>query len=178
MASVAEFIGMAAIIGAVAAGVVVRDAIARSFGARSEEYKIDDSIIPISAVFVPVFFVWMGLKVDLLSFTSRKVLLFAGALSVVAVASKHLCSLGLPDKGLNRGAIGGGMIPRGEVGLIFASIGSAETVAGQPGVDECPVQQGIETRQLQSFGRSPMTAQARKPSMSRSAPSSPSTASL
>lgn len=135
MAAVAEYIGLAAIVGAFAAGVVVRDSIARSFGARQEQYRIDDSITPVSALFVPVFFVCMGMQVDLASFASLDVLLFASALSVAAVASKQVCALGVRGKGLNRWAIGIGMIPRGEVGLIFAGFGSAATVAGSPVFD-------------------------------------------
>ncbi len=80
---------------------------------------------------MPVFFVYVGLRVDLSSFASPDVLLFAGALSVVAVASKQICSLGVLEKGLNRWAVGIGMIPRGEVGLIFAGIGAAATVNGE-----------------------------------------------
>ena len=81
---------------------------------------------------MPVFFVYMGLRVDLASFASLDVLVFAGLLSVVAIASKQVCGLGVFKKGLNRWAIGIGMIPRGEVGLIFASIGHAVLVAGVP----------------------------------------------
>ena len=132
MAALAELVGLADIVGAFAAGLVVDDAIARFFGAKKNRYRIDDSIAPVSTIFVPVFFVYMGLRVDLLSFASLDVLIFAGLLSVVAVVSKQVCALGVLQKGLNRWAVGVGMVPRGEVGLIFAGVGATVMVAGTP----------------------------------------------
>ena len=132
MAALAELVGLADIVGAFAAGLVVDDAIARFFGKKKERYRIDDSIAPVSTIFVPVFFVYMGLRVDLRAFASLDVLLFAGALSVAAVAGKQVCSLAVFEKGLNRWAVGIGMVPRGEVGLIFAGVGATAMVAGAP----------------------------------------------
>ncbi len=132
MAALAELVGLAGIVGAFAAGLVIDDAIKRHFGDKMEDYKIDGLIEPVSAIFVPVFFVYMGLQVDLLSFAHSDVLIFAGVLSVVAVVSKQICSLGVFEMGLNRWAVGIGMIPRGEVGLIFAGVGATAMVAGAP----------------------------------------------
>ena len=130
LSALAELVGLASIVGAFAAGLVIEDSISRHFGPRTNRYRIDRFIEPIAAVFVPVFFVLMGLRVDLASFAFTEVLVFAGVLSLVAVASKQVCSLGVTKKGLNRWAVGVGMIPRGEVGLIFAGVGSTATVAG------------------------------------------------
>ena len=69
---------------------------------------------------------------DMASFASLDVLVFAGLLSVAAIVSKQACVLGVFKRGLNRWAVGVGMIPRGEVGLIFASIGHTVLVAGAP----------------------------------------------
>ena len=134
MAALAEQLGLADIVGAFVAGLVVNDDIGRFFGARKEEYRsrLDASIAPIAPIFVPVFFVYMGLRVDLLSFASFDVLAFAALLSVTAIVSKQACVLGVFGKGLNRWAVGIGMVPRGEVGLIFASIGHTVSVAGTP----------------------------------------------
>ena len=55
-----------------------------------------------------------------------------GLLSVTAVFSKLVCSLCVLDKSLNRLAVGVSMIPRGEVGLIFAGVGSSAMVSGEP----------------------------------------------
>jgi Kef-type K+ transport system membrane component KefB len=54
------------------------------------------------------------------------------ALTVAAVVGKQACSLGIVEKGVNRWAVGFGMIPRGEVGLIFASIGAGLQFGGAP----------------------------------------------
>ena len=72
------------------------------------------------------------MRVDLQSFADWRVLQFAGALSLAAVVGKQVCSLGVLEKGINRLAVGVGMIPRGEVGLIFAGIGAGLMVAGEP----------------------------------------------
>ena len=130
LSAVAELVGLAKIVGAFAAGLVIQDSISRHFGAQTNRYRIDRFVEPIAAVFVPVFFVLMGLRVDLASFAFIEVLVFAGVLSLVAVISKQVCSLGVRQKGLNRWAVGVGMVPRGEVGLIFAGVGSTVTVAG------------------------------------------------
>ena len=132
MAAVAELVGLAGIVGAFAAGLVIDDAISRHFGEQTERFRINSSVAPTSAVFVPVFFVYMGMRVDLVSFRFADVLLFAGVLSVVAIISKLACSAGVREPGLNRWAVGVGMIPRGEVGLIFAGVGSSVVVAGFP----------------------------------------------
>ena len=132
MAALADYIGLADIVGAFAAGLVLSEEITRFFGEQRERYRIDAAIAPIGTIFVPVFFVYMGLRVDMASFASLDVLVFAGLLSVAAIVSKQACVLGVFKRGLNRWAVGVGMIPRGEVGLIFASIGHTVLVAGAP----------------------------------------------
>jgi Kef-type K+ transport system membrane component KefB len=72
---------------------------------------------------VPIFFVMMGIQVRLETFADLPVLGVAMGLTVAAVAGKQICGLGVLERGLDRLSIGVGMIPRGEVGLIFASIG-------------------------------------------------------
>jgi Kef-type K+ transport system membrane component KefB len=79
----------------------------------------------------PVFFVQMGAKVDLTAFASTDALWLALLLTVAAIAGKQLCSLGVLDRTINRWAVGIGMIPRGEVGLIFASVGASLVLEGK-----------------------------------------------
>jgi Kef-type K+ transport system membrane component KefB len=74
----------------------------------------------------------MGFRVDLRSFASWAVLAFAGLITAVAVIGKQLCALGVLERGVDRIAVGVGMIPRGEVGLIFAGLGSTLVLRGQP----------------------------------------------
>ena len=77
----------------------------------------------------------MGLRTDLAVFANPRVLVLAGALTVAAVLGKQACSLGIVGKGVDRLSVGLGMIPRGEVGLIFANIGLGLVVAGERIVD-------------------------------------------
>jgi Kef-type K+ transport system membrane component KefB len=131
LSGLAEMIGLAAIVGAFAAGIVLDETSYEAYP-QMKTRRFEELVAPISNIFVPVFFVLMGIRVDLHSFSSLGVLEFAGALSLAAIAGKQICSLGIIEKGLNRLAVGVGMIPRGEVGLIFAAMGARQTVSGVP----------------------------------------------
>ena len=118
-------VGLAPIIGACAAGLVLDDVHYKPSGGRKEkERDLADLLQPVSTVLVPIFFVLMGLKVDLRLFTQAGILGFAVVLTLAAILGKQVCSLGVVERGVNRFAVGLGMIPRGEVGLIFAGIGA------------------------------------------------------
>ncbi|MGH9646354.1 MAG: cation:proton antiporter, partial [Bryobacteraceae bacterium] len=101
------------------------------FLARGER-KVQDLLFPLTTLVVPVFFVLMGFRVDLRSFSSLAVLGFAGLITVVAVVGKQICALGVLERSVDRLAVGVGMIPRGEVGLIFAGLGSTMMLQGRP----------------------------------------------
>jgi Kef-type K+ transport system membrane component KefB len=90
---------------------------------------------PVNAFLVPVFFVLMGMRVDLSVFGTPGVLGFAAVLTVAAVIGKQICALGVLDRVTDRIAVGLGMIPRGEVGLIFASFGLTLKLGGEPVID-------------------------------------------
>ena len=124
-------IGLAPIVGAFAAGLVLEDVHYREFTDRGE-HRMGELIHPISAFLVPVFFVVMGARTPLASFAEGAVLGLAAALTVAAIAGKQACSLGVMGKGIDRLTVGLGMIPRGEVGLIFANIGVGLAVGGRP----------------------------------------------
>ena len=131
LAWVADAIGLAPIVGAFAAGLVLEHLHYRDFVDRGE-HSLEQLVEPIASFLVPVFFVVMGLRTDLRVFTSPGVLGLAAALTTAAIIGKQMCSLGVVAPGLDRLSIGIGMIPRGEVGLIFANMGLTLTVAGQP----------------------------------------------
>ena len=78
----------------------------------------------------------MGMRVELGAFLQPGVLGLAALLTVVAIVGKQVCALGGIGAPVDRTAIGIGMIPRGEVGLIFANIGLGLTVRGERIVDE------------------------------------------
>lgn len=123
LAWAAAGVGLAPIVGAFAAGLVLDEADFEVFSSRGEK-RLDDLLAPVSAAAVPVFFVLMGMRVDLRSFARPELLGLAAALTVVAVAGKQVCSLAVVERGVNRLSVGLSMIPRGEVGLIFAGIGT------------------------------------------------------
>jgi Kef-type K+ transport system membrane component KefB len=58
----------------------------------------------------------------------------AALLTVAAIVGKQVCSLGVLGRGYDRLSIGIGMIPRGEVGLIFANVGLGLTIGGTPAI--------------------------------------------
>jgi Kef-type K+ transport system membrane component KefB len=131
LAWMADVIGLAPIVGAFAAGLVLEDLHYRDFVDRGD-HTLEQLIEPIAGFLVPVFFVVMGLRTDLRVFANPGVLWLAAALTVAAIVGKQVCSLGVIERGLDRLSIGIGMIPRGEVGLIFANMGLTLTVAGEP----------------------------------------------
>ena len=131
----ADRIGLASIVGAFAAGLILERVHYRDFVDRGE-HGLEELIHPISSFLVPIFFVLMGMRADLRSFAQPGVFTLAVALTIAAIVGKQACSLGVLGKGIDRLSVGIGMIPRGEVGLIFANIGVALSVGGQRIVDE------------------------------------------
>jgi Kef-type K+ transport system membrane component KefB len=123
LAWAAAKVGLAPIVGAFAAGLVLDEVHFETFEERGK-HDLQGLIMPVSTVLVPIFFVLMGLRVDLRVFARVELLGFAGVLTLVAIIGKQVCSLAVAERGLNRLAVGLGMIPRGEVGLIFAGIGA------------------------------------------------------
>jgi len=117
--------GLAPIVGAFAAGLILDQVHFRSF---REQITIEQLIRPVSTLLVPIFFVEMGIRVRLETFLDPSVIGLAAGITVVAIAGKQICGLGVLERGLDRVTVGVGMIPRGEVGLIFAGIGKTLNV--------------------------------------------------
>jgi Kef-type K+ transport system membrane component KefB len=124
-------IGLAPIVGAFAAGLILEKVHYTDFVSRGEK-ELEELIHPITSFLVPIFFVIMGMRTDLRAFAAPGVLALAAALIAVAVVGKLACGLGVLGGAADRLMVGLGMIPRGEVGLIFANIGLGLTVQGQP----------------------------------------------
>lgn len=125
LAWAADAVGLATIVGAFAAGLILEEVHFRPF---NEKIPMHDLVRPVTSIFVPVFFVLMGLRVRLETFADPSILLVAGAITVAAIIGKQVCGLAVVERGLDRVSVGIGMIPRGEVGLIFAGIGRALNV--------------------------------------------------
>lgn len=131
----AALAGLAPIVGAFTAGLILEPVHYQDLSIKHGEKTIEDIIHPIAGLLVPIFFIVMGAKVDVSVFANTKILGFALALTLVAILGKQICSLGVLQKGLNKLVVGLGMIPRGEVGLIFAGIGASLKLHGSPVVD-------------------------------------------
>ena len=133
----ANQVGLAPIIGAFAAGLILEGAHYKEVGDRWKNRRLEDALAPLSALLIPIFFVETGVAVDLSRMTGGSVWMLAGGLTFVAIIGKLVCALGVREKGLNVLAVGLGMIPRGEVGLIFAGEGRRlKTPDGESVVDE------------------------------------------
>jgi Kef-type K+ transport system membrane component KefB len=128
-------VGLAPIVGAFAAGLILDEVHYKPVNGRVER-SLHDLLQPVATVLVPIFFVLMGLKVDLRLFARLDILGFALVLTLAAIVGKQICSLGVLERGLNRTAVGLGMIPRGEVGLIFAGIGATLMLPSVDGATE------------------------------------------
>ena len=119
--------GLAMVVGAFAAGLVLSEAHLRPLLSKEPdggaENELRRQMRPISALLVPVFFVLMGMRVRIDLFAQGDVLLFGLCLTLAAIAGKQVCGLVVSGGLTSRLTVGLGMVPRGEVGLIFASIG-------------------------------------------------------
>lgn len=130
MAFLGNAIHLEAILGAFAAGLVLDETDKRK--------ELDQQVKPIADILVPIFFVTVGAKVDLgvlnpIVPENREGLIIATFLIVVAIIGKVVTGWSVfGQAGINRLAVGVGMIPRGEVGLVFAGIGAASGVLDKP----------------------------------------------
>lgn len=119
-AYLASVVGLAPIVGAFAAGLVLR---------RINQFKIvEENLSPVSDFFTPIFFVLIGAAVDISVFNpfvdgNINIMLIALILFIVAVIGKYISGYVVFKEGINKMVVGIGMIPRGEVGLIFAQVG-------------------------------------------------------
>jgi len=134
LAWLASAIGLAPIVGAYAAGLILEDVHYRDLSAK-EDWRLEDLIRPIADFLVPVFFVLMGMQVDLSAFSRPEIIGLAVVLTIAAIVGKQACALGALGAKLDWLSIGIGMIPRGEVGLIFANIGLGLVVRGEHIID-------------------------------------------
>lgn len=146
----AHLIGLAPIIGAFAAGLVLDEVQFRDFAepeliadirrvagnnesdtaqrvretlARHEKHNLEVLIEPVGHFFVPLFFIFTGMQVKLDVFSSPSVLVLAVAITAIALTGKIVA--GIAAGPVNKWIVGWGMAPRGEVGLIFAVTGKA-----------------------------------------------------
>jgi Kef-type K+ transport system membrane component KefB len=127
IAALSSKVGLAPIVGAFAAGLIL--------SSTPQKEEIKRGIKPLYVFFVPIFFVLMGTNVDVSTFNpfihgNNQILLLTGILFTVAFFGKTAAGYVVFKKGINKLLIGVSMVPRGEVGLIFAGIGLKNDVFG------------------------------------------------
>jgi Kef-type K+ transport system membrane component KefB len=120
LAVLASQVGSALIVGAFAAGLVLAPT--------EQSNAIEKGIVRLANVFVPIFFVAVGAAVDVRTFGTRQVMTIGLALTIVAIAGKFAAGFAPAWVRARKTVIGVGMIPRGEVGLIFAQTGLTAAV--------------------------------------------------
>ena len=117
LSALASYLNLAAIVGAFLAGML--------FAEFEDIWPAEEKFNPINEFLVPFFFLQIGVLVNLSSFASESVILLAVVITLLAVVTKYVGSW-YGAKSLGKGAanvVGAGMVPRGEVGIIVASIG-------------------------------------------------------
>jgi Kef-type K+ transport system membrane component KefB len=122
-AELADAAELAPIVGAFVAGL--------SLSRSSVSDRITRELAPVGHLFIPVFFLQIGIDAKVEAFFDPTVLAIGGALFAVAVVGKIVAAVGATGSPGDKRLIGLGMLPRGEVGLIFATIGLRETILDQ-----------------------------------------------
>jgi Kef-type K+ transport system membrane component KefB len=129
LAYIASAIQLEAILGAFAAGLILAET--------EKHHEIEEQVLPIADMLVPVFFVTVGASTDLSVLnptvpSNREGLIISTFLVVVAILGKVITGFTVfGQEKVNKLAIGVGMVPRGEVGLVFAGVGSASGVLSE-----------------------------------------------
>ena len=115
LAFLAEQLGSATIMGAFAAGLVLAET--------DKRHDLEAQLLPVTDFFLPIFFITVGAGVNLALLGNQRALFLATALTLTAILGKLVCGYAAFGTKANKLAIGAGMVPRGEVGLVFASVG-------------------------------------------------------
>jgi Kef-type K+ transport system membrane component KefB len=116
-------VGLATIVGAFAAGLILETT--------EEKEHIKDRMKPLADIFIPLFFVHAGLMMNLQTLTNTALFIPIGILLVIAILGKVLGGYVAIGAKVNKLVVGIGMIPRGEVGLIFAAFGLSNAIIGE-----------------------------------------------
>ncbi|MDR3673763.1 MAG: cation:proton antiporter [Holophaga sp.] len=132
--------GLAAIVGAYAAGLILEPAHIQILEER-ELCRLEQLVQPLVVVLSPLFFVLMGARVDPATLLEPRILGFTLALAALGIAGKLAAGF-IAGNGSRWDVVGWGMVPRGEVGLIFVAAGSQLRLDGQPLLSG-PIQTGI-----------------------------------
>jgi Kef-type K+ transport system membrane component KefB len=131
----ASALGLAALVGAFAAGLVLEESHSEPFVRRGER-PLGELLQPMTTFLVPVFFVLVGFRMNVGVLLNPAVLGLTLGLLAAAVLGKLACVAGVVTRGLSRVSVALGMMPRGEVTLVFAALGRTLRVGGTPLLDD------------------------------------------
>jgi Kef-type K+ transport system membrane component KefB len=173
LAWAANAIGLAPLVGAFAAGLVLEEGHSALFVQRGEQ-SLGELLQPMISFLVPVFFVLVGIRTNLSLLAQPSLLVLASALVAAAILGKFACAAGVFSEGARRLSVAIGMVPRGEVTLVFAAIGSTLRVGGAPLLDERGYASLVAVVVLTTL----VTPPALKWSLGRKAPASKTTRSV
>jgi len=122
--------GLAPIVGAYAAGLILEPTHVQVLEAR-ESHTLEALVHPLVTTLAPVFFVVMGARVDPAALFTLRTLLFAAVLAALGVLGKWVAGYGA-GRGYRAAVVGWGMVPRGEVGFVFVATGAQLSLGGRP----------------------------------------------
>ncbi len=122
LAYLSQLVGLAPIIGAFAAGLILEPHYFERYTFKNKE--LHHFIEPLGFFVIPLFFVMTGMQVDLSLLVDPKIMGIALLISVIAIIGKVVSGF-VCQGDVDKWIVGFGMVPRGEVGLIFASIGKS-----------------------------------------------------
>ena len=135
LAWAASAIGLAPLVGAFAAGLVLEPSHSASFVERGER-SLGELLEPMTSFLVPLFFVLVGFRMNVSVFARPALMLFALVLTSAAFVGKLACVAGVLKRDANRLTVALGMLPRGEVTLVYAALGASMRVGQTPLLDD------------------------------------------
>jgi Kef-type K+ transport system membrane component KefB len=140
LAYLGSLVGLATIVGAYAAGLILEDPHVETLQNR-EQRTLEDMVQPVVAIFAPLFFVLTGASINPSVLKEPETLIMAGVLTVAGIIGKYISGY-VAGRGSSVSTVGWGMVPRGEVGLIFVSVGRTIKINGAPLLSD-QVQAGV-----------------------------------
>jgi Kef-type K+ transport system membrane component KefB len=129
LAYLGSLVGLATIVGACAAGLILEPSHVR-FMQERETHTLEEMMHPLVMTFAPLFFVLTGAMVKISALMQPKTLFLMAVLTIVGILGKYACGW-VAGGGLSAPVIGWGMVPRGEVGIIFVAVGRDIKIGGE-----------------------------------------------
>jgi Kef-type K+ transport system membrane component KefB len=130
LAYLGSLVGLATIVGAYTAGLILEHHHVGDLQEK-ENRSLEEMVQPVVSIFAPLFFVLTGASVETSALLQPFTIAMALLLTVAGIAGKYVSGY-VAGSGLSVSVIGWGMVPRGEVGLIFVSVGRSIQVNGHP----------------------------------------------